>query len=849
MIMFFIGMVLLGINIATLGSGAATALGAINAATAIFTEFLGDAMQRAVFISDMQSQFSRILKSQREALFAYLKEEEEKKKKKKNRNDKGYSCADGGECDLACEITLNEPLKYKQIVAILKRTAFGEILSELYGIWLDEKYGKDGDEAEKDKKVGNLLEKAYKKIAKIKKERYLDKGEKKLFTMSELVDISLDEAWSGQQYLGMSKKYNSIDDPAEKKEYQNMWNWMLDTFQKKAVTTVLCQSEHLQLIAMAHILKITCGKTDEEKLADEIAERVWVVFEKLLNMNPGGFTLRDVEAGKSFLANYMVNNRCPECGYIGDGVFRDSVDRHRLLCAACGADISFEQYAAPEVYRKYAEMVDTKLNEFKAAYEEHCNKHKEELQLSFDEFKDQIISAFTKLEISQKIRLDEHGESIARLDESVGKLDDKVQQLFTTLTDQLKQHKDDVQAFKEAIKQSRQWQQKAEDYFKAIFDESRGYKEGLDNINESIKQLVETAQLSQCEIFKLIEEKAADISKLRNELNKVINDQRIGITTLSEELNQGFNTLSKKIDEVSQQNTEEHNIIIQKLTEIKATLKELTKGKPSGEANEVQKQLEEIKATLKELTKLEEIKATLKELTKGKPSGEVEEVQKQLEEIKAMLQTLIKTLVPSPRPSDEFSTGSTNLKPGGDEQPVARPLPQGENTPYVPTGTSSAGGVSQKPSQPIVCTPPAPVYPVHTPESRCAYCGAKGRFETYFDSQRIERSKCKVCGNEFEKIDINSPDAEAWREKHAQQADGGITRDTNTDGIVYVDAIGKYENWYTAHPRTISVIICGVAIGCMYICQTLKDHFSQCKLVYMRTGEVIENIRNAPIWR
>ena len=375
MIMFFIGMVLLGINIATLGSGAATALGAINAATAIFTEFLGDAIQRAVFISDMQSQFSRILKSQREALFAYLKEEEEKKKKKKNRNDKGYSCADGGECDLACEITLNEPLKYKQIVAILKRTAFGEILSELYGIWLDEKYGKDGDEAEKDKKVGNLLEKAYKKIAKIKKERYLDKGEKKLFTMSELVDISLDEAWSGQQYLGMSKKYNSIDDPAEKKEYQNMWNWMLDTFQKKAVTTVLCKSEQLQLIAMAHILKTTREEPDEEKLADEIAERV-VVLEKLLNMNPGGFTLREVEAGKSFVANYMVNNRCPECGYLGDGVFRDGVDGKRLLCAACGVDISFEQYAEPELYAKIGRMFDEKCEGLEEAVEGQFNELK-----------------------------------------------------------------------------------------------------------------------------------------------------------------------------------------------------------------------------------------------------------------------------------------------------------------------------------------------------------------------------------------------------------------------------------------------------------------------------------------
>ena len=830
MIMFFIGMVLLGINIATLGSGAATALGAINAATAIFTEFLGDAMQRAVFISDMQSQFSRILKSQREALFAYLKEEEEKKKKKKNRNDKGYSCADGGECDLACEITLNEPLKYKQIVAILKRTAFGEILSELYGIWLDEKYGKDGDEAEKDKKVGNLLEKAYKKIAKIKKERYLDKGEKKLFTMSELVDISLDEAWSGQQYLGMSKKYNSIDDPAEKKEYQNMWNWMLDTFQKKAVTTVLCQSEHLQLIAMAHILKITCGKTDEEKLADEIAERVWVVFEKLLNMNPGGFTLREVEAGKSFVANYMVNNRCPECGYIGDGVFRDGANRHRLLCAACGSDVSFEQYAAPEVYRKYAEMVDTKLNEFKAAYEEHCNKHKEELQLSFDEFKDQIISAFTKLEISQKIRLDEHGESIARLDESVGELSEEVKKLLDKLTEELKQHENDVQAFTEAINQSRKWQVKADNYFKEIFNKLSAGEERLDKIDESIKEL--------------------------------INNQRIDIAALNKDLNKDFNALSKKIDEASQQNTEEHNVIIQKLTEINTMLKELTDEKPSGEANEVQKQLEGINTTLKELTKgkprgeanevqkqLEEIKTTLSEFAerfekgeaeKKRPSDKEDDVDKQLTEIKATLQTLIKTLVPSPRPSDEFSTGSTNLKPGGDEQPVARPLPQGENTPYVPTGTSSAGGVSQKPSQPIAGTPPAPVYPVPTPESRCAYCGAKGRFKAYFDSQRIERSKCKVCGNEFE-VDISA--GESWRKLYIPYPNGNINNKSLNDGIVYVERAPQHT-WRVNGIESVKLIICGPDIGGnLNITQEcLNLILNPITIVYMATGCVGEII-------
>lgn len=365
MIMFFIGMVLLGINIATLNSGAATALGAINAATAIFTEFLGDATQRALFILDMQSQFSRILKSQRKALLNYL-----------NENGLEYSCGNGSKEDqenMKCEIKPVKALSSKQIVEILKTTDFGIILSELYEEWLTEKYGKDKKKGEQ--KVGNLLVRAHEKIAKIKKKCYRYIGEKKLFTISELVDISLDEAWSGQQYLSKSEKYNSIDDPAEQKEYQDMWNWMLDTFQKKAVTTVLCKSEQLQLIAMAHILKTTREEPDEEKLADEIAERV-VALEKLLHMNPGGFTLRDVEEGKSFVANYMVNNRCPECGYIGDGVFRDGANGHRLLCAACGADVSFEQYAEPELYAKIGRMFDEKCEGLEEAVKGQFNELK-----------------------------------------------------------------------------------------------------------------------------------------------------------------------------------------------------------------------------------------------------------------------------------------------------------------------------------------------------------------------------------------------------------------------------------------------------------------------------------------
>ena len=794
MIMFFIGMVLLGINIATLNSGAATALGAINAATAIFTEFLGDATQRALFILDMQSQFSRILKSQREALLNYL-----------NENELEYSCGNGSKEDqenMKCEIKPVKALSSKQIVEILKKTDFGIILSESYEKWLTEKYGKDKKKGEQ--KVGNLLVRAHEKIAKIKKKcsRYI--GEKKLFTISELVDISLDEAWSGQQYLSKSEKYNSIDDPAEQKEYQDMWNWMLDTFQKKAVTTVLCKSEQLQLIAMAHILKTTREEPDEEKLADEIAERVWVVFEKLLNMNPGGYTLRDVEAGKNFLANYMVNNRCPECGYLGNGVFRYGVDGKRLLCAACGADVSFEQYSAPEVYRKYAELVDTKLNEFKAAYEEHCNKHKEELQISFDEFKDQIISAFTKLEISQKIRLDEHGESIARLDESVGELSEEVKKLLDKLTEELKQHENDVQAFTEAINQSRKWQVKADNYFKEIFNKLSAGEERWDKRDESIKEL--------------------------------INSQRIDIAALNKDLNKGFNALSKKIDEASQQNTEEHNVIIQELEGINTTLKELTKGKPSGEANEVQKQLEEIKTTLSKFAERFE----KGEAEKKRPSDKEDDVDKQLTEIKATLQTLIKTLVPSPRPSDEFSTGSTNLKLGGDEQPVARPLPQGENTPYVPTGTSSAGGVSQKPSQPIAGTPPAPVYPVPTPESRCAYCGAKDHFESYVDSQGIQRCKCMICEQEFEELNIAAKNE--WRASREQKGENEIG-EASKDGILYVTPknIDTNGEWRAiAEPKRIGVIICSSETKEIRFDALTRSRMNRkTKVVYMKTGEVM----------
>ncbi len=716
----------------------------------------------------------------------------------------------------ACKKDEDEIKKYiDELNKAIENIPFFKMLSELHTKWADEqRKGKSGDDTPF---CGPNREQIKRFLYGFKKE--------------ELLQFSLTDSFRQEVSIETTDAYKNASYDVQK-ECKQLWD-DLKAIYIEAMLNGVCDTEQ-KVLAASIALMVT--NQVKRVLGEDSHEFATVVerLEKLLHMNPGGFTLRDVEAGKSFLANYMVNNRCPECGYLGDGVFRDGVDEKRLLCAACGADISFEQYAAPEVYQKYAEMVDTKLNEFKAAYEEHCNKHKEELQLSFDEFKDQIISAFTKLEISQKIRLDEHGESIARLDESVGELSEEVKKLLDKLTEELKQHENDVQAFTEAVNQSREWQQTADVYFKAIFDELCGYKEGLDNINESIKQLGETAQLSQCELFKLIEEKAAAISDLRNKLNKVINDQRIGITTLSEELNQGFNTLSKKMDEASQQNTEEHNVIIQKLEGINTTLKELTDEKPSGEANEVQKQLEGINTTLKELTKgkpsgeanevqkqLEEIKTTLSkfaerfekgEAEKKRPSDKEDDVDKQLTEIKATLQTLIKTLVPSPRPSDEFSTGSTNLKSGGDEQPVARPLPQGENTPYVPTGTSSAGGGAQKPSQPIDGTPPALVHPVPTPESRCAYCGAKNHFTAYIDPQGVEKChKCKVCGNEFEELDISA--GEVWRQKHIPSSTGNLTISSRNDGIVYVESAPQ-SKWRidVTEIANVKLIICGQSI-------------------------------------
>lgn len=645
----------------------------------------------------------------------------------------------------ACKKDEDEIKKYiDELNKAIENIPFFKMLSELHTKWADEqpRKGKSGDDTPF---CGPNREQIKRFLYGFKKEELLQFSLTDSFRQE--VSIETTDAYKNASY-DVQKECKQLWDDLKAIYIEAMLNGVCDTEQKVLAASIA--------LMVTNQVKRVLGE-DSHKFAT-VVERL----EKLLHMNPGGYTLREVEAGKSFVANYMVNNRCPECGYLGDGVFRDGVDGKRLLCAACGVDISFEQYSAPEVYRKYAEMVDTKLNEFKAAYEEHCNKHKEELQLSFDEFKDQIISAFTKLEISQKIRLDEHGESIARLDESVGKLDDKVQQLFTTLTDQLKQHKDDVRVFTEAVNQSREWQQTADVYFKEIFNKLSAGEERLDKIDEPIKEL--------------------------------INSQRIDIAALNKDLNKDFNALSRKMDEASQQNTKEHGEIMQQLTQILTDHKnlaariaiidgEIIQSKSKGQSNEVE-QLSQISATLAEQTaRIEGIEGALK------------------------------TLPQSSQPSDG---------------------------PYAPTITPSTSGGSSNASKPTVNTSPVSAHPVPTSESRCAYCGAKGRFKAYFDSQRIERSKCKVCGNEFE-VDISA--GESWRKLYIPYPNGNINNKSLNDGIVYVERAPQHT-WRVNGIESVKLIICGPDIdGNLNIAQEcLNLILNPITIVYMATGCVGEII-------
>ena len=680
----------------------------------------------------------------------------------------------------ACKEDEDEIKKYiDELNKAIENIPFFKMLSELHTKWADEqpRKGKSGDDTPF---CGPNREQIKRFLYGFKKE--------------ELLQFSLTDSFRQEVSIETTDAYKNAPYDVQK-ECKQLWD-DLKAIYIEAMLNGVCDTEQKVLVA-----SIALMVTNQVKrvLGEDLHKFAIVVerLEKLLHMNPGGFTLRDVEAGKSFVANYMVNNRCPECGYLGDGVFRDGVDEKRLLCAACGADISFEQYAAPEIYQKYAEMVDTKLNEFKAAYEEHCNKHKEELQLSFDEFKDQIISAFTKLEISQKIRLDEHGESIARLDESVGELSEEVKKLLDKLTEELKQHENDVQAFAEAINQSRKWQEKADNYFKEIFNKLSAGEERLDKIDESIKEL--------------------------------INNQRIDIAALNKALNKDFNALSKKIDESSQQNTKEHGEIMQQLTQILTELNklatriaiidgEIIQSKNKGQSNEVE-QLSRIRADHEYLAaRIASIEEVIQPRTE-----EYSEVKKQLSQISARLaeQTAriegIERALKTPPQSSQPSDG-----------------------PYAHTITPSTSGGSSNASKPTVNTSPVSAHPVPTSESRCAYCGAKGRFKAYFDSQRIERSKCKVCGNEFE-VDISA--GESWRKLYIPYPNGNINNKSLNDGIVYVERAPQHT-WRVNGIESVKLIICGPDIdGNLNIAQEcLNLILNPITIVYMATGCVGEII-------
>lgn len=679
----------------------------------------------------------------------------------------------------ACKKDEDEIKKYiDELNKAIENIPFFKMLSELHTKWADEqRKGKSGDDTPF---CGPNREQIKRFLYGFKKE--------------ELLQFSLTDSFRQEVSIETTDAYKNASYDVQK-ECKQLWD-DLKAIYIEAMLNGVCDTEQ-KVLAASIALMVT--NQVKRVLGEDSHEFATVVerLEKLLHMNPGGFTLRDVEAGKSFLANYMVKNRCPECGYIGDGVFRDGANGHRLLCAACGADVSFEQYAAPEVYQKYAEMVDTKLNEFKAAYEEHCNKHKEELQLSFDEFKDQIISAFTKLEISQKIRLDEHGESIARLDESVGELSEEVKKLLDKLTEELKQHENDVQAFAEAINQSRKWQEKADNYFKEIFNKLSAGEERLDKIDESIKEL--------------------------------INNQRIDIAALNKDLNKDFNALSKKIDEASQQNTKEHGEIMQQLTQILTELNklatriaiidgEIIQSKSKGQSNEVE-QLSRIRADHENLAaRIASIEEVIQPRTE-----EYSEVKKQLSQISARLaeQTAriegIERALKTPPQSSQPSDG-----------------------PYAPTITPSTSGGSSNASKPTVNTSPVSAHPVPTSESRCAYCGAKDHFESYVDSQGIQRCKCMICEQEFEELNIAAKNE--WRASREQKGENEIG-EASKDGILYVTPknIDTNGEWRAiAEPKRIGVIICSSEIKEIRFDALTRSRMNRkTKVVYMKTGEVM----------
>lgn len=258
----------------------------------------------------------------------------------------------------ACKKDEEEIKKYiDELNKAIENIPFFKMLSELHTKWADEqRKGKSGDDTPF---CGPNREQIKRFLYGFKKEELLQFGLTDLFRQE--VSIETTDAYKNAPY-DVQKECKQLWDDLKAIYIEAMLNGVCDTEQKVLVASIA--------LMVTNQVKRVLGE-DLHKFAI-VVERL----EKLLHMNPGGFTLRDVEAGKSFLANYMVNNRCPECGYIGDGVFRDGANGHRLLCAACGADVSFEQYAAPELYAKIGRMFDEKCEGLEEAVKGQFNELK-----------------------------------------------------------------------------------------------------------------------------------------------------------------------------------------------------------------------------------------------------------------------------------------------------------------------------------------------------------------------------------------------------------------------------------------------------------------------------------------
>ena len=259
----------------------------------------------------------------------------------------------------ACKKDEEEIKKYiDELNKAIENIPFFKMLSELHTKWAGEqpRKGKSGDDTPF---CGPNREQIKRFLYGFKKEELLQFGLTDLFRQE--VSIETTDAYKKASY-DVQKECKQLWDDLKAIYIEAMLNGVCDTEQKVLAASIA--------LMVTNQVKQVLGE-DLHKFAI-VVERL----EKLLHMNPGGFTLRDVEAGKCFVANYMVNNRCPECGYLGDGVFRDGVDGKRLLCAACGVDISFEQYAEPELYAKIGRMFDEKCEGLEEAVKGQFNELK-----------------------------------------------------------------------------------------------------------------------------------------------------------------------------------------------------------------------------------------------------------------------------------------------------------------------------------------------------------------------------------------------------------------------------------------------------------------------------------------